>query len=168
MLMTGLQENTPLYAGPRLAFIEVTLTTVRQLLSGRPDAATDTDLLLGGHEMNDEPDRRRSDTEAARRRRQAQQHSWERWQATGSDHLSEGFAEALEALIETSGRLPVCDRSAKLFAALTKLAGAADQAAACAAARRLVSASSLALAEDPWDRFHRAAMQAEATLCATV
>ena len=109
---------------------------------------------------NDEEHRRADVGESARGSRQ--QPSGE---PRSADHISEAFAQALGALIDASGRLPVCDRSAKLFAALTQLAEAGDAATACAAARRLVLASSLALDEDPWVRFHRAASQANATLC---
>jgi hypothetical protein len=115
--------------------------------------------------MNNGRDRRHTDTEAARRRRQELQQRWEQAHAAGPDHISEGFAQALGALIDASGRLPVGDLSARLNAALTRLADAADKPAACAAARALLRASELALEEDPWFRFHGAATKAVATLC---
>jgi hypothetical protein len=84
----------------------------------------------------------------------------------GPTHISESFAQALGALIDASHHLPVCDRAAKLDAALTRLANAEDKPAACEAARALAAASQLALEDDPWFRFHRAANEAVATLCA--
>ena len=110
-------------------------------------------------------DRRRTDTEAARYRRQEQQQRWEQSHAGGPDHISEGFAQALGKIIYASGRLPGCHRSAKVDAAVTRLADAADKTAACVAARALLAVSKQALEEDPWFRFHRAATEAVATLC---
>ena len=115
--------------------------------------------------MTNGRDRRRTDTEAARRRRHALQQRWEQSHAAGPDHISEGFAQALGALIYASGLLPVCDRSAKLNAAITRVANAADKPAACAAARALLAASELALEQDPWFRFHQTATEVAATLC---
>ena len=114
--------------------------------------------------MNNGPDRRRTDTDAARQRRNEQQQSWEESHPQDSDHISERFAQALGALIDASRRLPVCNRSATLHAALTGFCNADNRAAARAAARRLLDESELALEEDPWFRFHRAASEAEATL----
>jgi len=110
-------------------------------------------------------DRRHTDSEASRRRRLEQQQAWEQAQALGPDHISEGFAQALGKIIYASGRLPVCHRSAKVDAAVTRLADAADKTAACVAARALLAVSTQALEEDPWFRFHRAATEAVATLC---
>ena len=115
--------------------------------------------------MTNGRDRRRTDTQAARHRRQELQQRWEQSHTARPDHISEGFAHALGALIYASGRLPICDRSAKLNAAVTRLANAADKPAACAAARALHLASARALEEDPWFRFHHAATEAVATLC---
>ena len=115
--------------------------------------------------MTNGPDRRHTDSEAARRRRQQQQQSWEQSHIAGPDHISEGFAQALGALIDASLRLPICDRGAKLSAGLTRLANASDKPAACEAARALLTASEGALEEDPWFRFHRAASEAVAALC---
>src|SRR5829696_7641665 len=106
--------------------------------------------------MTNGQDRRRTDTQAAQRRRHELQQQWEQSHAS-RDHLPEGFAQTLGALVDGSRHLPVCDRSAKLVAGLTRLANAADTPAAYAAARALLVASELALAEDPWFRFHRAA-----------
>jgi hypothetical protein len=108
-------------------------------------------------------ERRHTDSEAARRRRLEQQQAWEQGHAS-ADHISEGFAQALGALIIAAHRLPVCDRAAKLYAALNRLANAADKAAAWDAALALLAASELALEEDPWFRFHRSATEAVATL----
>ena len=105
-----------------------------------------------------------TDSEAAPRRRFAQQQSWEETRPAAPDHLFEGFAQALGALIIAAHRLPVCDRAAKLYAALNRLANAGDKAAAWDAARALVAASELALEEDPWFRFHRNATEAAATI----
>jgi hypothetical protein len=115
--------------------------------------------------MSDERERRHTDSEAARRRRREQQAQWETLHRIGADHISEAFAQTLGALIAASGALPLCDRSAKLNAAVTRLAHAADKPQACAAARALLTAAELALHEDPWVRFHAAATEAVATLC---
>ena len=116
--------------------------------------------------MSNERERRRTDSESARHRRDEQQHSWEQAaHAHGFDHISESFAQALGALIDASRRLPVCDRAAKLHTALARLWNAYDKAAACDAAHELLEESLQALEEDPWFRFHRAAAEAEATLC---
>src|SRR5215204_3865890 len=109
--------------------------------------------------MTNGQDRRRTDTQAARRRRHELQQGWEQSHASHG-HLSERFAQTLGALVDISRRLPLCDRSAKLIAALTRLAEAADKPAAYAAARALLAASELALAEDPWFRFYRTANEA--------
>jgi hypothetical protein len=58
----------------------------------------------------------------------------------------------------------VCDRAAKLHAALNRLANTSDKVAAREAAHALLAASELALEDDPWFRFHRSAMEAVATL----
>jgi hypothetical protein len=116
--------------------------------------------------MTNGRDRRRSDTEAAHRRRQELQQRWEQSHTTGpDDHITERFALALGGLIDASGRLPVCARSAKLNAAISRLTNAPNKPAACAAARALLGESELALEADPWFRFHRAATEAVATLC---
>jgi len=115
--------------------------------------------------MTNGPDRRRTDTDAARRRRRQLQHCWEASHSLPVEHPSEQFAQALGALVESAHRLPVCDRSARLHAAVNRLADASDRTTACVAARAVVTASKLALDNDPWFRFHRAAADAVATLC---
>ena len=115
--------------------------------------------------MTNGQDRRHTDTEAARRRRHELQQRWEQSHTAGLEHISDGFAQALGALIHASARLPICDRSATLHAGVTRLANAADKPAACAAARALATAAEQALEEDPWFRFHHAATEAVATLC---
>jgi hypothetical protein len=115
--------------------------------------------------MNNGWERRHTDSDAARRRRHEQQRSWEQVHTTRPDHLSENFAQALGALVDTSFRLPICDRGAKLEAALSRLVNAPDRPAACDAARALLAASELALEEDPWFRFYRAASHAVTTIC---
>ena len=115
--------------------------------------------------MTNGSDRRHTDSEAARRRRQEQQQSWEQAHTADPDHFSESFARALGALLGASRRLPDCHRAAKLFAALSRLANAGNRPAARDAARALVAESELALEEDPWFRFYRAAAEAQATLC---
>lgn len=117
--------------------------------------------------MTDGADRRHTDSEAARRRRREQQQEWEQSNPAtrGPDFISEAFAQALGALIDASRALPVCDRSARLHAAIARLVDAGDKAAACTAARALRAASELALEEDAWFRFHRAAAEAVTALC---
>ena len=83
----------------------------------------------------------------------------------GSATISEAFPQALDALNAASHALPLCDRSAKLRVALSRLANASDKEAACSAARALVAESELALHEDPWFRFYRAATDAVSTVC---
>jgi hypothetical protein len=61
--------------------------------------------------------------------------------------------------------LPLCDRSAKLQAGITRLADAADRHQACVAARALLSASEVALSDNPWWRVHRAAFAVITTVC---
>ena len=115
--------------------------------------------------MTNGQDRRHTDTEAARRRQEELQHRWDASHAAGPDHITDAFAQALGALIDAACGLPICDRAAKLHAALTQLSHAADRAAACAAARALFTASEQALDHDPWLRFHHAAGDALATVC---
>ena len=114
--------------------------------------------------MTNGPDRRHTNSEAPRRRREKQQPLAQPHDAR-PDHLSERFAQALGALIDASLRLPVCDRAAKLSAGLDRLSNATDKSAACEASRALLTASEQALEEDPWFRFHQAATAAAATLC---
>lgn len=103
---------------------------------------------------------------AARVRREQQREQWERATDTqpqdaapsAQDHVSEAFASAFGAVLDAAARLPVCDRAAKLHASLHRITEAADAAHAREAVRALVRASELALQDDPWTRFHVAAM----------
>jgi hypothetical protein len=108
-------------------------------------------------------DRRRTDTDAARTRRREQQREWE--QTHRGNHLSEAFAQALGRLLDSAKRLPQCDRSAKLHGRIGRLVDAADTHQACVAARELVSATTLALSDDPWWRVHGAAIDMLGTVC---
>ena len=108
---------------------------------------------------------------AARVRREQQRQQWERAMDTqprrapsAQDHVSEAFASAVGALLEAAARLPVCDRAAKLHAAVHRITEAADAAQAREAVRALVRASELALQDDPWTRFHVAAMHIAAVV----
>jgi hypothetical protein len=62
--------------------------------------------------------------------------------------------EELNALQRAAAKLPMCDRAAKLHAALKHIVET-DASARPAALAALLQASKLALAEDPWLRFHR-------------
>src|SRR5690349_6520599 len=119
--------------------------------------------------MTDGQDRRRTDSEAARARRREQQRQWEAAHAAtrGPEHISEAFARVLGAVLHAARGLPVCDRAAKLQAAITRLVNAPDTATACSAAHALLHASELALREDPWFRFYLAATEAVAVVGGT-
>lgn len=129
---------------------------------------------------DDQQQRRGIDSRtAARVRRARQREEWERSRGalgpmrramsedgcgSGGGHLTEEFASALGAAIDAAARLPVCDRAAKLHAGLHRVAEAVDIAQAQAGARSLVEASQQALLEDPWMRFHDAAVRLAASL----
>ncbi len=129
--------------------------------------------------MADDQQQGRGDSRAAARVRRAQQREeWERSQGAhalqpaasaqrrlaGTGHITEEFANALGALLDAAARLPVCDRAAKLHAGLHRIVDAADAAQAEAGARSLVDASQRALRDDPWMRFHEAALHLAASL----
>lgn len=114
--------------------------------------------------MTNGPERRRTDTAAARRRRRELQQSFEQSHTARLAPRQESVARVLVALTDASSRLPVCDRAAKLHAALARLRSAGDTLTVSAAARSLLVESELALEDDPWLRFHRAATEAAATL----
>jgi hypothetical protein len=117
-------------------------------------------------------DHPRGDSRAAARiRREQQRQQWERAMNPGpreapsaQDHVSEAFASALGALLDAAARLPVCDRAAKLHASLHRITEAADTAQVREAVRALMRASELALQDDPWTRFHAAAMRMAAAV----
>jgi len=80
------------------------------------------------------------------------------------DHVTERFAAALGALIQAAAALPVCDRAAKLHAIMMRISDAPDSMHARDSVAALVDASELAVSEDPWRRFHLAALHVAAAV----
>jgi hypothetical protein len=117
-------------------------------------------------------ERRAQSPQAARERRMQQRSDWEHQHGSNQpnspalerDHLSETFASALGALVDAAWRLPAGEQSAGLHQALKRIGEAADHDAAHAAALALVSEAEQALGDDPWVRFHKAALHLVAVI----
>jgi hypothetical protein len=125
--------------------------------------------------MADEQQRSGDSRAASRARRAQQREEWERlggvWLAAPHSehrHVTETFAVALGALLQAAAVLPTSVRATQLQARLARISAAANSAHARESVRALIEASELTVRQDPWMRFHLAALHLAAVMDGTI